>query len=157
MVIVMITGDFLGMSLATDNVTPSPAPSIWRIGSLTIAGVFMGLCELVFCSVVLAIGEFRIGLGIGALRTLAFLAIVFGNQATLYALRERQRLWSTPSGWLVLSSVADVVIASTLASRGIAMTRLPIILVAATLAGAFAFALAVDVAKVPVLRQLKIT
>jgi H+-transporting ATPase len=157
MVIVMITGDFLGMSLATDNVTPSPAPSIWRIGSLTIAGVFMGLCELVFCTAVLAIGEFRIGLGIDALQTLAFLAIVFGNQATLYALRERQRLWSTPSGWLVLSSVADVVIASTLASRGIAMTPLPIILVTATLTAAFAFALVVDFAKVPVLRQLKIT
>jgi H+-transporting ATPase len=156
MVIVMITGDFLGMSLATDNVTPSPLPSAWRIGSLTIAGVFMGLCELVFCSAVLAIGEFRIGLGIEALQTLAFLAIVFGNQATLYALRERRRLWSTPSGWLVLSSVADVLIASTLALRGIAMTALPIILVAATLVGALAFALVVDIAKVPVLRRLKI-
>jgi H+-transporting ATPase len=156
MVIVMITGDFLGMSLATDNVTPSPLPSTWRIGSLTIAGVFMGLCELVFCSAVLAIGKFWMGLGIEALQTLAFLAIVFGNQATLYALRERQRLWSTPSAWLVLSSVADVLIASTLALRGIAMAPLPIILVTATLAGAFAFALVVDVAKVPVLRQLKI-
>jgi H+-transporting ATPase len=97
------------------------------------------------------------GLGIEALQTLAFLAIVFGNQGTLYALRERQRLWSTPSGWLVLSSVADVLIASTLALRGIAMAPLPIILVTATLASAFAFALVVDVAKVPVLRQLKIT
>ena len=80
--------------------------------------MFTGLCELVFCTAVLAIGEFRIGAGIGALQTLSFLAIVFGNQATLYALRERQRLWSTPSGWLVLSSAADVLIASTVALRG---------------------------------------
>ena len=39
MVIVMITGDFLSMSLTTDNVRPSATPNVWRIGSLTIAGV----------------------------------------------------------------------------------------------------------------------
>ena len=42
MVLIMLTGDFLGMSLTTDNVTPSPQPNSWRIGGLTIAGVFMG-------------------------------------------------------------------------------------------------------------------
>ena len=39
MVIVMITGDFLSMSLTTDNVRPSPPPNAWRIGNLTFAGV----------------------------------------------------------------------------------------------------------------------
>ena len=43
MVILMITGDFLAMSLTTDNVRPSPTPNAWRIGTLTIAGVFMGV------------------------------------------------------------------------------------------------------------------
>ena len=42
MVIVMIAGDFLAMSLTTDNVRPSPMPNAWRIGSLTIAGVDHG-------------------------------------------------------------------------------------------------------------------
>ena len=46
MVLIMITGDFLGMSLTTDNVRPSPAPNAWRIGSLTIAGIVMGIAEL---------------------------------------------------------------------------------------------------------------
>ena len=87
MVIIMITGDFLGMSLTTDNVRPSPMPNAWRIGKLTIAGVFMGICRLVFCTAVLAIGKFGMDLGIEALRTLAFVVIVFGNQATLYAIR----------------------------------------------------------------------
>ncbi len=95
----------------------------WRIGRLTIAGVFMGACELVFCTAVLAIGKFRLGLGIDALRTVAFVAIVFGNQATNYTNRERQRLGSArPSRWLIGSSVADVSIAATLAICGIAMT-----------------------------------
>src|SRR5208283_4520848 len=128
MVIIMITGDFLGMSLTTDNVRPSAMPNAWRVGNLTIAGVFMGISELVFCIAVLAIGKFHLGFGIETLRTLAFVVIVFGNQATTYTNRSRQRLWSTrPSFWLILSSVADLLIASTLASRGIAMAPLPLL------------------------------
>ncbi len=33
MVLIMITGDFLGMALTTDNVRPSPMPNTWRIGN----------------------------------------------------------------------------------------------------------------------------
>ena len=158
MVIIMITGDFLGMSLTTDNVRPSPLPNAWRIGRLTIAGVFMGIAELIFCSAVLIVGKFGMEYSIGALRTLAFIVIVFGNQSTTYANRERRRLWSSrPSFWLVLSSVADVLIAATLATSDIVMTPLPIFVVAVTLAAAAAFAFVVDAAKVPVFRQLGIT
>jgi H+-transporting ATPase len=56
MVLIMITGDFLGMSLTTDNVRPSLAPNAWRIGNLTIAGITMGIGELIFCTSVLVIG-----------------------------------------------------------------------------------------------------
>ena len=38
-------------------------------------------------------GKFGLDLGIGALRTLAFVALVFGSQATIYAIRERRHLW----------------------------------------------------------------
>src|SRR6202034_4277 len=97
MVLIMITGDFLGMSLTTDNVRPSAAPNGWQIGNLTIAGVIMGIREL-----------------------------LFGKQATTYTNRERHHLWSSrPSIWLLVSSVADLLIASTLAVAGIAMTPLP--------------------------------
>jgi transposase InsO family protein len=157
MVIVMITGDFLGMSLTTDNVRPSPLPNAWRIGKLTIAGVFMGIAELVFCSAVLAIGDFGMEFQTGALRTLAFVVIVFGNQATTYAIRERRRLWSScPSFWLGVSSVADILIASTLALGGIFMTPLPVLVVAGTLAAAVVFAFVVDAAKGQVFGRLGI-
>jgi H+-transporting ATPase len=157
MVLVMITGDFLGMSLTTDNVRPSPAPNAWRIGSLTVAGVIMGIGELVFCTAVLAFGVWRMGFDIEALRTLAFIAIVFGNQATTYTNRGRPRLWSSrPSPWLVASSVGDLLIASTLAAGGIAMTPLPVWVVAGTLAAAAAFAFVLDLVKVPVFALLRI-
>jgi H+-transporting ATPase len=158
MVIIMLTGDLLGMSLTTDNVRPSPMPNSWRIGELTIAGVFMGISERLFCTAVLALAKFHLGLGIDALRTVAFLAIVFGNQATTYTNRERGRLGaSRPSLWLVGSSVADVLIASTLALGGIAMTARPLWAVGGTLAAAAVFAVLVDFLKVPVFHRLKIS
>ena len=157
MVIIMITGDFLGMSLTTDNVRPSRTPNAWRVGNLTVAGAFMGISELVFCTAVLAVGKFRLGLGIEHLQTLAFLLIVFGNQATTYTNRTRGSLWSTrPSFWLVLSSVLDLSIGSTLASRGLAMASLPLLVVGGTFAGAVVFAFIVDAIKIPVLRHLRI-
>jgi len=157
MVLIMITGDFLGMALTTDNVRPSVAPNAWRIGNLTVAGAAIGVSELAFCVSVLAVGIYRMGLGIDALRTLAFIAIVFGNQATTYTNRERRHLWSSrPSIWLIVSSVADLLIASTLAVGGIAMTPLPALTVAETLAAAAAFALMLDALKVPLFARLKI-
>lgn len=158
MVLVMIAGDFLGMSLTTDNVRPSPRPDVWRIGGMTIAGVVSGVGELAFCVSVLAFGAYRAKLGMDALRTLAFIAIVFGNQATTYTNRERLRLWSSrPSAWLLASSVADIAIASALAVWGIAMTPLPSWAIAATLGAAVVLALLVDQVKVPLLRRLDIS
>jgi H+-transporting ATPase len=158
MVIIMITGDFLAMSLTTDTVRPSPMPNAWHIGRLTVAGVIMGLCLLAFCTGVLAVGEFALGLEIDALRTLAFVALVFGGQATLYALRERRHLWkSRPSRWVAVSSVTDVLITAVLAIGGIAMTPLPAFVLAGMLAAAAAFAFILDAVKVPAFARLGIT
>jgi H+-transporting ATPase len=157
MVIIMLTGDLLGMSLATDNVSPSPKPNSWNIGGLMAAGVFMGVCELAFCVAVLATAKYYLGLGLESLRTLAFLEIVFGNQATTYTNRERQHLGSArPSPWLVGSSVVDILIASALAAYGIAMAALPLPLIGGTLGVAVVFAFVLDLAKVPVFRRLNI-
>jgi H+-transporting ATPase len=157
MVLIMITGDFLGMSLTTDNVRPSPMPNAWRIGNLTAAGAIMGLGELVFCTSILAFGAYRLRLDISALQTLAFVVIVFGNQATTYTNRERRHLCSSrPSFWLVVSSISDLLIASTLAIGGIAMTPLPAWTVAGTFAAAAVFAFVLDFIKVPVFARLKI-
>jgi H+-transporting ATPase len=157
MVIVMVAGDFLAMGLTTDNVRPSPAPNAWRIGRLTVAGIILGVCLLAFCAGELAVGRFGMHLSIDALRTLTFVLLVFGSQATIYAIRERRHMWaSRPSLLLALSSAADIAIASTLAIGGFAMTPLPARLVAVTLAAAFIFACILDLIKVPVFSRLGI-
>ncbi len=157
MVILMIAGDFLAMSLTTDNVRPSPMPNAWRIGSLTLAGSSWLWACWPSASVSWRSANSNWILDIGALRTLVFVALVFGSQATIYAIRERRHLWGTrPSLWLVVSSAVDITIASVLAVAGIAMTPLPALLVAGMLAAAAAFAFVLDVVKVPVFARLRI-
>jgi H+-transporting ATPase len=157
MVIVMICGDILGMSLTTDNVQPSPAPNAWRIGTVTLAGIFVGFSEMVYCTSVLAVAKFHFGLGLDALRTVAFLTIVFGNQAGTYANRGRQRIRSArPSLLLIGSSLVDVLIGTVLAVSGVAMARLPLSAVGAIFVAGVAFALILIAAKVPVFRKLSI-
>jgi H+-transporting ATPase len=157
MVIVMITGDFLAMSLTTDRVRPSEKPNAWQIGKITSAAVILGLCFLVFCVTALAVGEFELRLGIEALQTLSVVAIVYGSQATIYAIRDRHHFWGLrPTVWLVLSSVADLLIISTLAVRGIAMAPLPASVLACEFAAAFAFWLILDGLKIPIFARLHI-
>jgi H+-transporting ATPase len=157
MVIIMVTGDFLGMSLTTDNVRASATPNVWKIRNLTLAGALMGVGELLLCTAVLAYGRYSVHLDLNALRSLAFVVIVFGNQATTYTNRERRHLWSSkPSTWVLVSSAADILIATSLACMGIAMAPLSFFLVIGTLGAAAAFAVLFDFVKVPVFRYLAI-
>jgi H+-transporting ATPase len=119
----------------------------------------MGVPELMFCVGVLAIGHFHLEMGLAASQTLAFVALVCGNQATTYTVRARGRIWSSPhpSRWLVLSSVADVGIALTLAGCGWLMAPMSLLVLSSVLAAAFGFAFVLDLVKVYVFRRLKIT
>ncbi len=94
--LMVLTGDFLGMSLTTDNVRPSATPNVWQIGNLTIAGVVMGIGELLFCTAILCLWRLPYGISPQAhCRPWPFVVIVFGNQATTYTNRERRHLWSS--------------------------------------------------------------
>ena len=157
MIIVMITGDFLAMSLTTDNVQPSETPNSWRIGEITSAGAALGAVFLMFCLTALAIGKFEMRLGIDMLRTLSVVAVVFGSQATIYAIRGHRSFWGLrPTGWLIASSMADLVIISTLAIRGIAMAPLPAAVVACEFGGAVLLGLTLAAIKIPVFSRLHI-
>ncbi|TCK75837.1 plasma-membrane proton-efflux P-type ATPase [Acidipila rosea] len=157
MVIIMITGDFLGMSVTADNVRQSAAPNKWQIGKLTIAGSVLGSCLLAFATGALLIGAYWLRMDIRALQTFAMVALVFGSEATLYSIRERDRMWrSRPGIWMVIASIGDILIISILAIRGIAIQSLPIALVGGTLLAALFFAFLLDLVKVPLFRLLQI-
>jgi H+-transporting ATPase len=149
MIIVMITGDFLAMSQTTDRVAPSKMPNSWRIGRITAASAILAFFFLAFCTAILTIGKFKLGLGIDALRTLSVVAVVFGSQAAIYAIRGRSRFWGLrPTLWLVISSIADLLIITTLATRGIAMASVPMSFVACEFGAAVALFLILDTVKI---------
>jgi H+-transporting ATPase len=157
MVLMFMTNDFLAMSLTTDRASPAASPSVWRMRNITGAAVVLGLCKLAFSTSILAYGKFRLGLEVGELQTLAFVTLVFGNQAALFVLRERRRLWSSkPGTWVLASSVADIGFVAALALSGILIEPLPWRIVAAIFAAAIGFGLVLDQVKLPVQSAFKV-
>jgi len=158
MVLILVTNDFLSMSLTTDRASPTPAPSVWRMRSVTKAAIVLGACKLAFSTTILALGKSRLALDPGALRTLAFVTLVFGNQAVMYALRERRSLWSSlPSVWVFASSVADIGIVAALSLSGTLMEPLPVHVVAVLFVASAGFALILDQIKRPVEAAFNVT
>jgi len=156
-VLLLVTNDFLSMSLTTDRARPAPSPSQWRIGSITAAAALLGLAKLAFSTALLTTGVVGLELGADEVRTLAFVALAFGNQAALYALRERGRLWhSAPSTWVVASSAVDVGIVTAVALSGVLTDALPWRLVLLAFAAAVVFALILDQIKRPILAAFKV-
>jgi H+-transporting ATPase len=157
MVLMMVAGDFFALSSATDNVRGSATPNVWRIGNLTIAGIVLGVCELAFCITSLAIGHFTLRLDSTTLQTLTVVTLVFSGQAIFYVSRERRHFWSSrPGSWLIASSVLDITVFSTLATRGILMAPLSAGIVASVLGAAIALAFCLDTVKVLLFRRFDI-
>jgi H+-transporting ATPase len=158
MVLMMVTGDFLAMSSSTDNVRPSPTPSVWKIGRLTAAGVIMGIVDLMFCIACFSTGRFLLNLDVGTLQTLTVVTLVFSGQALFYVARERQHLWSSwPGKWLIISSAVDLTLISFLAINGVLMKPLAIAIVAGLFAAAIIFSFLLDSVKLVLFRRLGIT
>jgi H+-transporting ATPase len=156
MVLSIMTGDFLAMSSTTDNVRPSARPNAWRVDSLTIAGVAIGVCSLIFCVAVLAVGKFPLGFDLARLRTLTLVTLLFSSQAIFYVVRERRRLWSSrPSLIVIASSTVDIAIILTMAIYGILMAPLPVPVIGGVFVAALALALVLDQVKVAVFGWLR--
>ena len=157
MVLMFMTNDFLAMSLTTDRASAAPAPSRWRMRNITAAALVLGLCKLGFSTAILALGQFRFGIGAGELQTLAFATLVFGNQALLFVVRERSQLWSSkPGPWVLAASVTDIAIVWVLALSGILMEPLPWRVMVVVFFAAIGFALVLDQIKLLITARIKI-
>jgi H+-transporting ATPase len=157
MVLLFMTNDFLAMSLTTDRASPAPSPSVWRMRNITAAAIVLGACKLGFSTAVLAVGKFKLGFTAGELQTLAFVTLVSGNQALLYVLRERRRLWnSKPGNWVLASSLVDIAFVSLLAMSGTLMEPLAWSVMVAVFAAAMGFGFVLDQIKLLVMPTFKV-
>lgn len=148
MALLLITGDFLTMAIATDRARPSSQPDAWRLGAITGAAGSLAFAGLLFLSAIALVGVRRLGLNIDELRTVAFVELVLLSQAMVYVLRDRGRLWSSaPSGWLLASSALNIAIALSLALAGWLMAPLPAWILGYLFLATLLFALFLDLLK----------
>jgi len=101
-----------------------------------------------------AIGVRILNLSLNEIRTLVFVTLVFTGQGVIYLIRERGHFWhSAPSRWMIVASLADLVIVSILATRGILMSPLPPLIVGLVGLACLLYLTALDFLKVAILRH----
>jgi H+-transporting ATPase len=126
-ILLLFANDFVTMSLATDNVTYSRSPDRWKIAPLVFAAFGLALPVLLLSFGFFYVAHQVLQLPLGQLQTLMFVMLVFTGQANVYLVRERQHFWkSRPSRWMLLGTLADVILVAVLASQGILMSAIPL-------------------------------
>ncbi len=153
----MLAGDLVTMARAADHATPSPYPNVWRVGHLALAAIPLGATKLAYCVGVLAIGWYGLHLSPDQMRSLTFLTLVLAGQANMYVLRTRGRFWrSLPVPIMLIASVANIAIVTTLVLAGLLMTALSPAIVAPVFAATLGFALLFDQIKLMVFARIRI-
>lgn len=126
-ILLLFASDFVTMSLATDNVSYSLKPDRWKIRSLMIAAFGLALPVLLLSFGFFLVARNILHLPLEQLQTLMFIMLVFTGQANVYLVRERHHFWnSLPSRWMLLGTLADIILVGLFASQGILMTAVPL-------------------------------
>ena len=156
-VLLLFTNDFVTMSISTDRVSFSSQPDHWDIRKLMLTAGSLAAILLTFSLAVFFAGRNLLHLPLGELQTLVFLMLVLSGQGTVYLVRERNRLWhSRPGRLILLSSLADLMIVTVMANRGILMHSISWPLIAALFAGIALFLLLLDSIKVRIFHVFSI-
>lgn len=156
-VLLLLTNDFVTMSIATDNVKFSPKPERWNIANLMFGAGTLAMLMLILAFAVFFYARNFLYLPFGQLQTLVFLLLVFTGQGNVYLVRERKHIWSSlPSKWLLLSTIFDIVIVSFLALNGIFMTAVSFELIAALLFIIIIYVFVIDFLKQLLFKHLRI-
>ncbi len=153
-VLLLFANDFVTMSIASDRVSFSKKPDRWQIGPLVSGALALAAAWLLFSFGIFYLGRDIYHLGLPQLQTLVFVMLVFTGQANVYLVRERGPFWKIRPGLtLLLSTIADVIVVSLLATQGILMEPIRLNMVAALAGLILAFALLLDLFKIAVFKQ----
>jgi H+-transporting ATPase len=126
-ILLLFANDFVTMSLATDNVNYSLKPDRWKILPLVAASFGLALPVLLLSFGFFYVANYVLRLPLNQLQTLMFVMLVFTGQANVYLVRERHHFWnSRPSRWMLLGTLADIILVLIFASQGILMAAIPL-------------------------------
>jgi H+-transporting ATPase len=153
-VLLLFTNDFVTMSIATDHVGFSRKPERWNIATLMRTAAPLAALILILSFSVFYAGRDILQLPLAQLQTLIFVMLVFTGIGNVYLVRERRHFWqSSPSRWLIVASLLDIVVVSIMASRGILMAAISPALVAGLLAVALGYLFILDHLKIYIFRR----
>jgi H+-transporting ATPase len=156
-VLLLFTNDFVTMSITTDHVAYSPTPDRWNIMSLMGLGGALASLVLLLSFAVFFVGRDVLDLPVAQLQTLVFVMLVATGQGNIYLVRERGHFWqSRPGSWLLISSIADLVVVTLMATVGMLMTPVNPWLIAELLAAVAIYLLILDQFKVLIFRRFKV-
>jgi len=122
MLLLVFLTDFAKISLATDNVRPSPMPETWKIGGFITVSVVLGIAMVFETLLLLWIAWFNYGLATdaNALHTFSFLLLLYFGVFSVVSARERRWFWSTmPSKVFLAALAADAIVDTTLTFVGL--------------------------------------
>ncbi len=157
MVLMLLANDFVTMSITRDRVSLVRKPTHWATRSLIIAAFSLALLLLVLDFGVFLVGHTLMRLALPQLQTFIFIWLVVSGQLTVYLVREQHHFWSSrPSRWLLISSIADVVIISLLATQGWLMAAIPMYLIAALLLLGLIYLIGADFLKVRIFHRFQV-
>jgi len=132
MVLLLFLGDFVTLTISTDNVRYSQKPETWDIRGLVKVGVVYGAVIVPESLLLVFIGLAWFGLGanLAQLQTFVFAWMTLTDYCTVLVVRERRHFWqSKPSRALLVAILADIAIVLFISVFGMPMvTPIPFLL-----------------------------
>lgn len=156
-VLLLFTNDFVTMTIASDRVPPARGPQRWRVDALMAGALAMALLSVGFAAASYLWARAAYSLDPAQSRTLAFLLLVFTNQAHVYVLRTDGPMWSArPSTAMLVATVAVIFLVALAAGHGVLMDALPWDVIGLAIVATLAFIPVLDRWKMLVWRRFDI-
>ncbi len=126
-ILILLSNDFVTISVAVDHTKPIPHPTHWNIRNLIIAAFCIALVPYVFTMGLYLIAQ-HLGYPFNTIRTVAYLSLIYLGATTLLAIRAWPFSWSVrPKGVLIGALIFSLVFSSLIAGFGIAIAPLPLL------------------------------
>ncbi len=155
MALLLLVNDVMSMAIMTDSATPSHAPNVWRVRSVITGALGVALPMLVASLAVLWSARSVFALPLGEVRTIIFLTLVFGSQATIYVVRSGSAAWRVrPPKFVLMMSALGLAVSTLLGLAGLYMQQVPWQVVAVLLLVVVVASLVADAIKAPLFRRL---
>ncbi len=156
--LLLFANDFVTMSIATDHVGFSAQPDRWRVPSLSLAALGVALPWLLLSFATYYVSRDVAGFSLATTQTLVFVMLVATGQATVYLVRDEHHLWlARPSRWMLVATLADLVIITALAWRGWLMAPAGLGAIGVVLGSVVIVMFLLDQVKAPLSRRIRDT